>query len=160
VVTATAAQRVAAIDKYRLPPCRVIQMDVLRSESELSQVEDRIGAGFATMAGIGPMEPHLSSAGVSIARLIVRALGAGRNGALAQSAANSQDVGDADGTAWPASAAAWTSGPESQLQKHVAPPVIVGAQLDERLQGVTRKRARRFARQRVQWERRADGGSS
>lgn len=151
VLTATSAQRAAAVNAYTLPPYRIVQLDVLLSDLEVPQAGGRIRAMFANMAGIGPVRPRMSSTVLAIARLLVTWLQRLSPGV----AETGPDLRGSDAH-WPATAAAWTTGHESHLDSRVARPVIVGAELDEELETLMRKRARRFARLRAHWDFRED----
>jgi hypothetical protein len=159
VLTATSAQRAAAIATYKLPPYRVMEVAALLSEAELQQSADFIRAGFAKMAAIGAPQSVISPAGTALTRLVVRRLQRAAERAVAIGVAAPADFRTTEATPWPPTAAAWTTGPESLLEAQVAPRVIVGAELDEKLQDIARKRARRFARHQVRWESVATDGS-
>jgi hypothetical protein len=153
VLTATSTQREVAVDTYRLPPHRVVQMDVLLTNLALPQATGPVHAIFANMAGIGAVRPSLSSAGISIARLLVPWL----QRFSPRVSESGPDRRGSDAPAWPETAAVWTTGHQAHLDSRAPRPVMVGAELDHELEILMRKRARRFARLRAHWDFRDDG---
>jgi hypothetical protein len=143
VIAATSAQRAAAITMHQLPPYRVLEVPALLSESELSQAEDVLRAGFVKMAGIGAPGPSISPAGVRLTRVLLRWF----RGAVERAAARSaiEDFRFSDDNPWPPTATQWTTGEQAELKNRVAERIPVGRELDDILEHQARKRAKRFA---------------
>jgi hypothetical protein len=139
VLTTTAEQRVAAIASHRLPPYRVIELPALASEPDLARSEDVVLAGLAKIASVGAPGPHLSPAGVSITRVVLRWI----SGAIERSAAEEFEF--SDDAPWPPSATRWTTGEGAELKGRVLDRIPVGKELDDILAHQARKRAKRFA---------------
>jgi hypothetical protein len=156
MLVTTTAQRIDAIATWRLAPSRVLEIPEISSDLDRTTT-DALRTVLVKIAGIGAWRPVISSAAVSAARCVVRRLGAADVSRAWLPTATTDEGKDTN--SWPPSAAAWTSGPDSLLETRVAPPVAVGEELDERLRDLAQKRARRFARQRVHWERPVGGGS-
>ncbi len=143
ILTATADQRAAAIARHHLAPYRVMALPALASESELTRSEDSIRAGLAKIAGIGVPGPPLSSAGVSLTRMVLRSIMGIVERAAMRSAA--EDFEFSDDVPWPPTATRWTTGEQAELKNRVLDRIPVGRELDDLLEHQSRKRAKRFA---------------
>jgi hypothetical protein len=121
----------------------VIAVAALASESELTRSEDSIRAGLAKIAGIGAPGPHLSPAGLSLTRVMLRWMMGTVERAAMRSAA--EDFEFSEDVPWPPAATRWTTGEGAELKNRVPDRIPVGPELDDILEHQSRKRAKRFA---------------